>query len=94
MGQKEYTVQFDCAVDSGHRNVCSNLFELNYRLGTNLDIAGLEDTPENRDKLADPIPLGRLCKLSDVANTACFLASDDASYITGVQIPVDGGRAI
>jgi 3-oxoacyl-[acyl-carrier protein] reductase len=74
--------------------MCHLVLGLTHRLGTNLDIAGLEDTPENRDKLADPIPLGRLCKLSDVANTACFLASDDASYITGVQIPVDGGRAI
>jgi len=64
------------------------------RIRTNLDIAGLVDTPENRLRLADLIPLGRLCKVSDVANVACFLASDEASYITGAQVPVDGGRAI
>ena len=64
------------------------------RIGPNLDVAGLEDTPENRLTLADLIPLGRLCKVSDVANMACFLASDEASYITGAQVPVDGGRAI
>jgi NAD(P)-dependent dehydrogenase (short-subunit alcohol dehydrogenase family) len=64
------------------------------RIGTNLDVAGLDDSPENRLRLADLIPLGRLCKVSDVANMACFLASNDASYITGAQVPVDGGRAI
>jgi 3-oxoacyl-[acyl-carrier protein] reductase len=64
------------------------------RIGMNLDVAGLDDSPENRLRLADLIPLGRLCKVSDVANMACFLASDEASYITGAQVPVDGGRAI
>jgi 3-oxoacyl-[acyl-carrier protein] reductase len=64
------------------------------RIGPNLDVAGLDDSPENRLRLADLIPLGRLCKVSDVANMACFLASDEASYITGAQVPVDGGRAI
>ena len=39
------------------------------------------------------IPLGRFGKGQEVANTALFLASDDASFISGVEIPVDGGFA-
>jgi 3-oxoacyl-[acyl-carrier protein] reductase len=39
----------------------------------------------------DWIPLHRLGKPEDVAKVALFLASDDASYITGVDIVVDGG---
>jgi NAD(P)-dependent dehydrogenase (short-subunit alcohol dehydrogenase family) len=37
------------------------------------------------------IPLGRVAKPEDIANTALFLASDESAYITGVAIPVDGG---
>jgi 3-oxoacyl-[acyl-carrier protein] reductase len=54
----------------------------------------MQDTPENRDKMTAPIPLGRFCDVSDVGNAVCFLASDEATYITGAQLAVDGGRAI
>jgi NAD(P)-dependent dehydrogenase (short-subunit alcohol dehydrogenase family) len=37
-------------------------------------------------------PLGRLAEASDIANAAVFLCSKEASYITGVGIPIDGGR--
>ncbi len=37
------------------------------------------------------IPLGRFCNARDIANTAVFLASDEAAYITGADIPLDGG---
>ncbi|PHH69355.1 hypothetical protein CDD82_7817 [Ophiocordyceps australis] len=38
------------------------------------------------------IPLGRASQPSDVANACCYLASDEAAYITGVNLEVDGGR--
>ncbi len=44
--------------------------------------------------MEDGIPLGRLGTPRDVANTALFLASDDASYITGTTIIVDGGQTL
>ena len=38
------------------------------------------------------IPLGRIGAPEDIANATLFLASDEASYITGIALPVDGGR--
>ncbi len=37
------------------------------------------------------VPMGRMGTAWDVANAAVFLASDEAAYITGVILPVDGG---
>jgi 3-oxoacyl-[acyl-carrier protein] reductase len=55
---------------------------------------GMPDTPENRRKFEATIPLGRLSKPSDIANAALYLASDEASFITGVVLEVDGGRCV
>lgn len=55
---------------------------------------GCEDTPENRAKFIATIPLGRLSTPQDMANAALYLASDEAEFITGVILEVDGGRTI
>jgi 3-oxoacyl-[acyl-carrier protein] reductase len=57
-------------------------------------VLGKPDTPENRKAMLSGIPLGRLATPEDVANAAVFLASDEAIYITGVELPVDGGRSL
>lgn len=49
---------------------------------------------EDFDELCDETPLGRIGRTSDVAKTALFLAGDDASFITGQVISVDGGMVI
>ena len=38
------------------------------------------------------VPLNRIAEPAELAKPIVFLASDDASYITGVNVPVDGGR--
>lgn len=58
------------------------------------------DTPFVAEKLKDPqfaserlgeVPLGRLASSADVANAVLYLASEEASFINGVALPVDGG---
>ncbi len=58
------------------------------------DFMGVEDTPENRARFLATIPLGRLSQPEDIAAAALFLASDEAAFITGVELPVDGGRTV
>jgi 3-oxoacyl-[acyl-carrier protein] reductase len=55
---------------------------------------GQPDTPENRVAFAATIPLGRLSEPEDVASACVWLASDEAGFITGVVLPVDGGRTV
>jgi 3-oxoacyl-[acyl-carrier protein] reductase len=55
---------------------------------------GAPDTPENRAKFMATIPLGRFSEPRDIANAALYLASDEAEFITGVVLEVDGGRTI
>lgn len=53
-----------------------------------------EDTPEKRAAFRSTIPLGRLSTPLDIANAALYLASDEASMVTGTVLEVDGGRCI
>ncbi|MGE0093825.1 MAG: SDR family oxidoreductase [Alphaproteobacteria bacterium] len=53
-----------------------------------------EDTPERRAKFIATVPMGRLSKPMDIANACLYLASDEAEFITGVALEVDGGRCI
>jgi len=79
-GPKNIRVNSICPLLSG-----TGLFET---------FAGMPDTPENRDKFLFNVPLGRLCTPEDVANYCLFLASDEAKFITGTSLEVDGGRGI
>ena len=55
---------------------------------------GMPDTPENRGRFVASIPMGRLSKPLDIAQAALFLASDEAAFITGACLDVDGGRCV
>ena len=58
------------------------------------EFMGGEATPEMREKFLNTIPLGRFSQPVDIANAALYLASDEAEFITGVCLEVDGGRCI
>lgn len=51
-------------------------------------------TDQDRERLVSGIPLRRTASTQDVANTIAFLASDLATFHTGVNLQVDGGRSI
>lgn len=55
---------------------------------------GVEDTPANRARFIATIPMGRLSRPDDIAHAALYLASPVAAFLTGVLLPVDGGRTI
>jgi 3-oxoacyl-[acyl-carrier protein] reductase len=72
-----------------------------YRVTVNNIAPGTTDTPltkawseETRQALRSQIPLGRLGEPEDIAGLAAFLASDNASFITGATINVNGGLFI
>jgi 3-oxoacyl-[acyl-carrier protein] reductase len=58
------------------------------------DFMGMPDTPENRARFLSTIPLGRLCEPKDMAAAAVFLATDAAEFLTGLEMPIDGGRTV
>lgn len=68
----------------------------------NVVIPAVVETPATAGMLADEasrknteklIPMGRVGQSSELANAVLFLASDEASYVTGAALPVDGGRS-
>ncbi len=75
------------AKEIGSRNINVNAIAPGY-----IDTEMTRKLPENiRQEMLKLIPLGRMGQPEDVANVAAFLASDDANYITGQVIVVDGG---
>lgn len=78
----------------------SNLCALNYagKVRVNCVCPGIVDTEifTNRDfsRFDGVIPIGYIAKPIDVAKVVLFLSSDDAAYVTGAVIPVDGGMSL
>jgi NAD(P)-dependent dehydrogenase (short-subunit alcohol dehydrogenase family) len=63
-------------------------------IATDMSAKALNNDPERKFKALDRTPMGELGKPSDIGDAAVFLASDAASYITGVVLPVDGGNSV
>ncbi len=77
------------AIDSARKNIRVNCLCPGY-VTTNLT-RGLTENPETMAFLEELHPMGRLGRPEEIANAALYLASDDASYVTGVALTVDGG---
>ncbi len=75
------------AREMGSRNITVNCVSPGFIETDMTDV--LDDTL--RQKLLETIPLGRLGQPQDIAAAVCFLASTNASYITGTVLPVNGG---
>ncbi|MFF1712179.1 beta-ketoacyl-ACP reductase [Streptomyces sp. NPDC058268] len=71
------------------------------KITVNVVAPGLTDTAmadslteEQKTTMAAQIPLGRVARPEEIAKVVAFVASDDASYITGAVVPVDGGAGM
>jgi len=62
--------------------------------GLSADFAGGAVTEEAKQRFLATIPLGRFSTALDVANACLYLASDEAAFISGVSIEVDGARSV
>jgi NAD(P)-dependent dehydrogenase (short-subunit alcohol dehydrogenase family) len=56
-------------------------------------LASSEVGKQRKEMISTGVPLGRLGTPDEIAKAVVFLASDDASYITGIELFVDGGFA-
>ena len=77
------------AIDSARKNIRVNCLCPGF-VATNFTRSLTED-PETNAFLEELHPMGRLGRPEEIANVALYLASDDASYVTGVALTVDGG---
>ena len=53
-----------------------------------------DSSPELEKAVLSRIPMGRMGLPEDIASAAVFLASDESSFVTGINMPVDGGYLI
>ena len=78
------------AVDHAHEGIRANCVCPGV-IGTPPILRWLVPDDEHRDRLGRRHPLGRIGRPEEVAAVALFLASDEASFVTGAAVPVDGG---
>lgn len=95
------TMSFAYSASKGAINQMTRSLALTYardNIRVNAVAPGYVDTPilaevpkEAKDAMANQLPVGRLGKDTEIANLICYLLSDDASFITGAIVPIDGG---
>ena len=95
------TTSFAYSASKGAINQMTRSLALTYardNIRVNAIAPGYVDTPilsmvpDNiKEAMGNELPIGRLGKDKEIANLICYLLSDDASFITGAIIPIDGG---
>lgn len=63
-------------------------------IATDMSAKALDSDPERKQKVMSRTPMGKLGTPADIGNTALYLAGNEAGYVTGVSIAVDGGNSI
>ncbi|BCM81651.1 SDR family NAD(P)-dependent oxidoreductase [Methylobacterium indicum] len=71
--------------------VCPGLAETPMKLGFTGRSGDPAEAAAAEARMVSAVPMGRLCRPEEAAHAVLWLASDDASYVTGVALPVDGG---
>ena len=95
------TMSFAYSASKGAINQMTRSLALTYardNIRVNAVAPGYVDTPilaevpkDMKGAMANQLPVGRLGKDTEIANLICYLLSDDASFITGAIVPIDGG---
>ena len=95
------TMSFAYSASKGAINQMTKSLALTYardNIRVNAIAPGYVDTPilaevpkDMKDAMANQLPIGRLGKDTEIANLICYLLSDEASFITGAIVPIDGG---
>ena len=95
------TMSFAYSASKGAINQMTSSLALTYahdNIRVNAVAPGYVDTPilasvpkEMKDAMANQLPVGRLGEDTEIASLICYLLSDDATFITGAIVPIDGG---
>lgn len=95
------TMSFAYSASKGAINQMTRSLALTYardNIRVNAVAPGYVDTPilaevpkEAKDAMANQLPVGRLGEDLEIANLICYLLSDNATFITGAIVPIDGG---
>ncbi len=81
------------SLEGGPHNIRANSISPGFIL-TPSTRPSIEEIPEFADKIKSGLSISRLGEAADIANGAVFLASDEANYITGIDLKIDGGMMV
>jgi NAD(P)-dependent dehydrogenase (short-subunit alcohol dehydrogenase family) len=81
------------ALELGPKNIRVNLVAPGF-VDAGLTGQNLQKNPERRSQIEKEIPLGKLISADELAKTVSLLCSDDAAYLTGATLLVDGGSSL
>ena len=88
------TLTKEMARELAPKGIRVNCVMHSYIDGDGPDATAIWLTDEEKEKLISATPLKRMCTREDIAGIINFLASDEASFITGAVVPVNGGLTL
>ena len=86
------------AIEFADKGLRVNTMQLGYARTPMVESMAIDTNPNDPESviqgIADGVPMGRLCRPEELGELAAFLISDEASYITGSQMLIDGGSTL